>query len=106
MPIKKQERLIKIVPSRAKGKKYTAFVKNKSTGKTRKINFGARNYQQYKDSTKLKKFSKKNHGDAKRRKNYFRRHSGVTGKRKALQKEWKKSKGKFNAKILSHQYLW
>jgi hypothetical protein len=103
---KRVERLRSIKVSPRKGKKYRAEVYNPGTKKTRNIDFGAKDYQQYKDSTRLKKYRSKNHGDKKRRDNYFSRHSGVKSKRKALNKEWSKSKGKFNAKILSHQYLW
>lgn len=101
-----QETIIKIQKSPNKNKKYLAYVKNKNTGKTRKIHFGAREYSQYKDSTKLKLYSKFNHLDLKRRKNYFSRHSGVPTKTQALNKEIKKSKGLYTAKILSHKFLW
>jgi hypothetical protein len=103
---KKQERIISIKVSTNGSKKYMAKVKNKTTGRIRTIHFGARSYAQYKDSTRLKKYARKNHLNAKRRQNYFKRHSGVTTKQKALAKEWKKSRGKYNAKILSHTYLW
>lgn len=104
--INKREKIIRIEKSRRQFKKYTAFVKNKSTHKVRRIHFGDKRYQQFKDLTKLKVYKKLNHGDKKRRQNYFMRHSGVPNKRKALHKEWIKSRGKYNAKILSHQYLW
>jgi len=42
-------------------KKYTAFVRNKKTHKIRRINFGDRRYQQYKDRTPLHLYSKLNH---------------------------------------------
>ena len=103
---KRVERLRSIKVSPRKGKKYRAEVYNPETKKVRNIDFGAKDYQQYKDSTRLKKYRSKNHGNPKRRNNYFSRHSGVKSKRAALNKEWSKSKGKFNAKILSHQYLW
>ena len=38
--------------------------------------------------------------------NYFSRHSGTKNRKKAINKEIKKSKKKYNAKILSHIYLW
>ena len=41
------------------------IVKDLITKKERKINLGTRNYQRFKDSTKLKKYSKKNHNDKK-----------------------------------------
>ena len=87
-------------------KKYTAIVKNKKTKKTRKIHFGDRRYQQYKDRTKLKLYAKKNHGTRRRMENYFSRHSGTRKRGKAIKKERRKSKGLYNAKILSHEYLW
>ena len=87
-------------------KKYTAIVKNKKTKKTRKIHFGDRRYQQYKDRTPLKLYRKKNHNTRKRMQNYFSRHSGTKKRGKAIKKEKRKSKGKYTAKILSHIYLW
>jgi ankyrin repeat protein len=102
----KKERIVKITKSKVKGKKYTAIVKNTITKKTRTINFGAKGYQQYRDSTKLKAYKSKNHSDPKRRRSYFSRHSGVPTKQLAVKKEWKKSKGLYNPKILSHMYLW
>ena len=87
-------------------KKYTAEIKDKKTKKTRKIHFGDRRYQQYKDRTKLKLYSKKNHGTRKRMQNYFSRHSGTKKRGEAIKKEKRKSNGKYNAKILSHEYLW
>ena len=105
-PPKKTEKLIRITKSKRQGKKYSAFVKNLKTKKVRIIHFGATGYQQFKDSTKLKSFKSKNHGDSNRRRLYFTRHSGVPTKRAALLKEWRKSKGKYNPKILSHLFLW
>ena len=87
-------------------KKYTAFVRNKKTHKIRKINFGDRRYQQYKDRTPLGLYSHKDHGTRKRMQNYFSRHSGTRSRSKAIKLERKKSKGYYNAKILSHEYLW
>ena len=53
---KMKERIIKF----KKGpfpKKYTAFIKNNKTKKIRKIHFGDRRYQQYKDRTPLKRMA-------------------------------------------------
>ena len=102
----KKEKLKSIIVSPNKNKKYRAEIYDPQTKRTRHIDFGARDYEQYKDSTKLKKYSFKNHGDKKRRDNYFSRHSGIKNKKEAIAKEWRKSNGKYNAKILSHQYLW
>ena len=87
-------------------KKYTAFVKNKKTKKVRRIHFGDRRYQQYKDRTKLGLYKHKNHGTRKRMRNYFSRHSGTKKRGKAIKKEKRKSKGFYTPKILSHKYLW
>jgi hypothetical protein len=101
-----KEKLLNIVPSGRSGKKYMATVKNISTGKSRIIHFGASDYQQFKDSTGVGKYTKKNHGDLRRRKNYFSRHSGIPTKLKAIEKEKNLSNGNYTAKILSHIYLW
>ena len=45
--------------------KYTATIMNKKTKKTRKIHFGDRRYQQYKDRTPLKLYKHKNHNTKK-----------------------------------------
>ena len=102
-----REKIIKIEKSKVKGKKYTAKVKNIKTGKTRKINFGALGYQQFKDRTPLKVYKSLNHSDKKRQERYYGRFSkGIKNRKKAIQHEEKKSKGYYNAKILSHVYLW
>jgi len=87
-------------------KKYTAIVKNMKTKKTRKIHFGDRRYQQYKDRTPLKLYKRKNHNTRKRMRNYFNRHSGTKKRGVAIRKEKCKSRGHFTPKILSHIYLW
>lgn len=87
-------------------KKYTALIKNNKTKKIRKLHFGDRRYQQFKDRTPLKLYKSKNHGTRKRMQNYFSRHSGTKNRKEAIQKERRKSRGNYNAKILSHEYLW
>ena len=96
-------------------KKYKVIVVNKDSGEKRTIQFGARGWGQYKDSTPLGVYKRFNHKDLKRRKNYFSRHSGLQfNPKRGLEKykwdsikhELKKSKGKYNAKILSHLFLW
>ena len=100
------ERIISILPSNRKNKKYVAKVENLETKKTRKIHFGSTSYQQYKDRTPQEFYKELNHLDKKRRKSYFQRHSGVKTKKEALEKEIRESGGLFNAKILSHKFLW
>ena len=102
-----KEKIIKIEKSKVKGKKYTAKVKNIKTNKTRKISFGALGYQQFKDRTPLKLYKKLNHSNKKRQERYYGRFSkGIKNRKKAIEYEEKKSKGYYNAKILSHIYLW
>lgn len=86
-------------------KKYTATVRSKD-GSIRKIHFGAKGYQQYRDSTPLGLYKSDNHGDFKRMQRYYSRHSGTKSRLEGIKKEIKKSGGLYNAKILSHIYLW
>jgi poly-gamma-glutamate capsule biosynthesis protein CapA/YwtB (metallophosphatase superfamily) len=87
-------------------KKYTAYVRNNKTKKIRKLHFGDKNYQQYKDRTPLKLYKHKNHNTRKRMQNYYSRHSGTKNRSTAIKREKKKSKGNYTPKILSHVYLW
>ena len=87
-------------------KKYTAIVQNKKTKKLRKIHFGDQRYAQYKDRTPLKLYKRRDHKTRKRMQNYFYRHSGEKTRKKAIDKEKKASNGIYNAKLLSHIYLW
>jgi hypothetical protein len=84
---------VKFEKSKKAGKKYTAILKNKKTGRNKKVHFGASKYQQYKDSTGLGKWSHKNHNDAKRRKNFKSRMGKFTKK-------------KFSPAYFSNKYLW
>ena len=102
-----REKIIKFEKSSNPNKKYTAYIKNLDTGKIHKIHFGASAYEQYKDRTPLKLYSSKNHSNKKRQMNYYSRHSrGITNRKTAIEYEIKKSNGYYNAKILSHIYLW
>ena len=100
-----KETIVKIVEGPFP-KKYTAHIKNNKTKKQRKIHFGDRRYQQYKDRTKIKLYKGQNHNTLKRMRNYYSRHSGTKIRKIAISKEIKKSKGYYTPKILSHQYLW
>jgi hypothetical protein len=101
-----KDKINSIVVSPRKEKKYMAMVCDLDTNKVRKIHFGARSYQQFRDSTTIKKYEKNNHHDKERKRRYFLRHSGVEKKREAVKKELRKAQGRYNAKILSHLYLW
>ena len=73
-------------------KKYTALLKENKTGKIKKISFGDKRYQQYKDSTPLKLYSNLDHNDEKRRELYYKRHA--------------KDYPKYSADYFSKIYLW
>lgn len=104
---KMRERIIRFEKSPNPEKKYVAYIKSLDTGKVHTIHFGASDYEQFKDRTPLKLYSKKNHSDRRRQRNYYSRHShGITNRKKAIEYEIRKSKGYYNAKILSHIYLW
>ena len=92
-------------------KKYKVWLRHKTTNKVRTLTFGAKGYQQFKDSTPRSKggglYTRKNHGDAKRRRSYFSRHSGgVTIKADAVADAVRTSRGLYTPKLLSHIYLW
>ena len=104
---KMKEKIIKFEKSINPDKKYMAYIKDLETGKIHTIHFGASAYEQYKDRTPLKLYSNKNHSNKTRQKNYYSRHShGITNRKKAIEYEIRKSNGYYNAKILSHIYLW
>ena len=98
-----KERIIKFARG-PRNKKYTAFIRDNKTKKERKVHFGDKNYQQYKDRTPLQLYKHKNHGTLKRQHNYYNRHSGTKSRRKAIKKE--RRSGRWTPKLLSHVYLW
>ena len=69
----------------------------------RLIHFGQRGYEQFKDSTKLKKFSKLDHKDRARRKRFFKRMTGKGTKVAALKEAQRR---KHWAKWYSIKFLW
>ena len=83
--------------SHVRGKKYDAILKNKTRSKrhdqVRRVPFGAVGYEQFKDSTGLGFYTRVNHGDPKRRRNYRTRHHG-------------ENKRKFSSGYFSWKYLW
>lgn len=106
---KKREKMKETIVKMERGpkfKKYTAYIRNNATRRIRKIHFGDNRYEQFKDRTKLGLYSSKNHDNKNRQYNYYNRHSGEPNRKKAIALEKKKSGGNFNAKILSHIYLW
>ena len=80
--------LYKPFKSTAKNKKYSVYVMK--NGKKRLIHFGDSRYGQFKD--KLGHYKHLDHGDQKRKKNYYARHGKATDKN--------------TAKYWSHLVLW
>lgn len=78
--------------SKTSGKKYDAVLKNKQTGKERRIHFGALGYQHYKDKA-LGLYSHLNHNDKSRRSRYRTRHKG-------------ENLYKFSSGYFAWKYLW
>jgi len=66
---------VKFERSHMPDKKYNVVLRNKATGRTKKIPFGQRSAQQYRDSTGLKLYSSQDHLDPERRKRYQKRHA-------------------------------
>lgn len=100
------ERVVKFMKSSRQFKKYVVILEHKLTKKTRKLHFGDTRYQQYRDSTPIKAYSSKDHKDIKRMRRYYLRHSGISKRLKAIEKEKRISKFLYTPKILSHMYLW
>lgn len=103
--LKMKEQIVKFERGPPK-KKYAAYIRDNKTRKIRKVHFGGRGYVQYRDSTPLKLYKKDNHGDIKRMRRYFKRHSGTYKRGEAIKKERIHSKGYYTPKLLSHLYLW
>ena len=58
-------------------KKYKVVIHSKD-GSKKTVQFGDKRYEHFKDTTPLKLYTRLNHGDKKRRKNYRARH-GASG---------------------------
>jgi hypothetical protein len=92
-------KLVGFERSKVRGKKYDAILRNKKTHKgqkhdqVRRVPFGAVGYEQFKDSTGKGLYTRVNHGDPKRRRNYRTRHHG-------------ENKRKFSSGYFSWKYLW
>ena len=91
---KKEWKFEKFEKATAKHKKYKAILRNRKTGRKHTVNYGDSRYEQFRDSTGLGLYSKKNHGDMKRKKNYRARH------RKDIKD------GYYSAGYFSMKYLW
>lgn len=70
-------------------------------GLVKKVKFGDRRYEQYKDSTPLALYSNQNHGDKKRKDLYRKRASGIINK-DGIQTY----KIKYSPNWFAYHYLW
>lgn len=75
-------------------KKYRVRISFKD-GKVRTVQFGDKRYEQFKDKTPLKFYSKKDHGDNERKRNYRARHGAQGHHKKVYSPAW-----------FSWKYLW
>lgn len=82
--------LYKPFVSKAKNKKYSVYVKSNNKTGIKLIHFGDSRYGQFKD--KLGHYKSLDHGDEKRKQNYYSRHGKATSKD--------------SAKYWSHKILW
>ena len=65
-------KLLRFEESTTKNKKYDAVIKHTS-GRIKRIPFGDKRYEQFRDSTGLGVYSHLDHGDRKRQINYLKR---------------------------------
>jgi len=86
-------KLIEFKKSKFKNKKYDAILINKKNGKIKKIPFGQKGYEQFKDVTGLHIYSHLDHQDKKRRELYRKRHEG-------------EQHNKYSSGWFSWNYLW
>lgn len=89
---------IKFEKSHLVNKKYNAILKNKKTGREKKVPFGQIKpdgipYEQFRDTTGLRLYSKYDHHDLNRRHLYLSRHE-------------KDGDNKFSSGWFSKHYLW
>ena len=82
--------LYKPFVSKAKNKKYSVYVKSDNKSGVKLINFGDSRFGQFKD--KIGHYKSLDHGDKKRKDNYYSRHGKATSKD--------------SAKYWSHKVLW
>jgi len=88
--------MVKFEKSNRKDKKYSVI-----TPEGKKIHFGNKKYEHFKDTTGLGLYRKLNHNDKKRQKNYCNRSGGIKNKQGLLTKNDKES-----ANYYSRMYLW
>jgi hypothetical protein len=90
---KKDWKLCGFERSHLANKKYNAVLLNLKKGNIKTLGFGDTRYQQYKDSTGLGFYSRLDHRDKQRRKQYLQRHVNDINK-------------PYSASYFSKKYLW
>ena len=78
-------RFIKFQKAKDPLKKYEAIIEDVKTRRRQRVPFGSSAFQQYRDSTGLKIYSRLDHNDEKRRQDYLARHE------KTRHKKWSPS---------------
>lgn len=86
-------RLVKFEVARKNNKKYLAIIEDKKTKRKQTVPFGDVRYDQYRDDVPLKRYTRLNHNDKKRRDNYLARHGKTMTK-------------KFSPSYFAAKYLW
>lgn len=88
-------RHIRFERSKNPSKKYDAIIEDKVTRRQQRVSFGSARplYEQYRDSTGLKLYSRLDHNDPKRRASYKARHENTRHK-------------KFSASWYADKFLW
>ena len=94
--LKKNYTLIGFEKSKSKNKMYSAIIKNKQTGRTRKINFGHSGMGNYQDKTGLNAYPNLIHNDSVRRKAFKSR----------FRKTFEKNRLYYTPIHFSWKYLW
>ena len=93
IPNPKNYKFLHFEKSHLSNKKYNAVLLNKTTKKEKRVPFGQKGYQQYKDNTGLDIYTKVNHLDKERRRLYRNRHDG-------------EQYNKFSSGYFSYYFLW
>ena len=78
-------RFIKFQKAKDPSKKYEAIIEDVKTRRRQRVPFGSSSFQQYRDSTGMRIYSRLDHNDEKRRQNYLARHE------KTRHKKWSPS---------------
>jgi hypothetical protein len=86
-------RHIRFERSKTRNKKYDGIIEDKITKRQQRVPFGDNRYEQYRDSTGLKLYSRLDHNDTKRRADYKVRHEKTRHKI-------------FSASWYADNYLW